>query len=115
MNRRLLIHRFDLFAATVSQDSAGSTELSYPTTATVRNVACHVQPATSKVIEDYARREERVSGSIFLADSATYERVNVNDRIRANGFNYLVRGKYDMESPLTRIRVFRIDVDEEAE
>ena len=111
----LMIHRFDLFAATVSQDEVGSAEYSYPSVATVRSVPCHVQPAVSTVIEDYSRRELRVSGSIFTTDSTIYERITVNDRIRAKGINYLVRGKFDFESPMTRKTVFRIDVEEELE
>lgn len=108
--RKLMDHRFDLYKATITKDG-GAAKQSYSSSPTKESVPSNIQPALSEVKDDYGRRDEIVSDSIYLLDKEVFDLVKVQDRIVANSVKYMVKGKQNLAG---RDRVFRIDVVEES-
>jgi hypothetical protein len=103
-----MIHRMDIYTATNAQDAAGGDDPSY--TLAHENVPCRVQEATSEVIDQYNRNDEKVILSIYLVNQTAYDLVNTESRIVYDSVNYEKIGGKN----LSRLnRVFRIDVIKE--
>jgi len=103
-----MIHKFDLYASTITQNSEGRASKTYALSKD--EIPCNFQPATSDVVQDYERNDEVVSASVFLIDVATFDLATPENRIVFNGTNYEIIGKQNLAN---LNRVYRIDVSEE--
>jgi len=101
-----MIHRADFYTSTVTK-VGGAIEKTY--SLAHEEVPCMVQPALSELIEEYGRRDEIISHSIFLIVKPPFDAIGVEDRIVYDSVNYEIVGKKNL---INLNRVFRIDVKE---
>jgi len=92
--RQLMIHTFDHYATSESQDSSAGNVYAWPSV-TNDNVACNFQPAYSKNNQERKQENEQEAGKVFFLDGSVYSAISIDDRITIASVNYQVTGKKD--------------------
>ena len=94
---RMLIHKADLYARTVSgRDTSGGQIEHFPTTPTIVGIACCMQNAYSALFDEYLQLDDKQRCNMFLLDKAAFDAVTTSDRIVFNGENYRVDSKQNL-------------------
>lgn len=104
---RFFVHSVSCFTPAFSKDNAGA----YVETFGIYSdaVSSCVQPAVSKVVELYARRNEIITHSIFVRHQSDYEAIQIQDLIGYGNRYYRVMGRRNSDE---LNQVFRLDVKE---
>lgn len=105
---KLFVHTADCYHVTNTKDNSGGKVETF-SSAYANDARCFVQPAVSKVMELYAKRNEEVTHSIFIQSQTVYDAIKKDDLIVFNLRNYRVMGRRNSDE---LNRVFRADVKE---